>query len=265
MMRRCLVISQSSRPGRSAYDQRVTVAELGKGLIVRLLRSLTASVPGAIGAGLVLHEHQADPRHVAGVGAAEQWDAAQLGCRCGPLFEAAASDEVRMVDPFVVSEFDGLVAPEDAAATRAVVVVPGAWTAGARLSTTLYLDTSVTTQAVTTLGAYEPLLAQALGLLEYCGDAETRADQMLAMMQYRRVIEQAKGMVMTRRAVGADEAFALLAQVSQRRNVRLRELAVALVEGVGGAPAEQPADGRLVLPTAEAVEAAKRLWDDLEG
>lgn len=242
----------------------MTTAELGKGLIVRLLQSLVRAVPEATGAGLVLIEDGGRPRQVAGVGSAEEWDAAQLACWCGPLTEAATRDEVTVADPFDPGRYGELRVPSGGAAPAALLVLPGAWASEGRLATTLYLDAPIDAHALTSLGVHEPLLAHALGLLEYCGDAETRADQMVQMMQYRRVIEQAKGMVMTRRSVGADDAFARLADVSQRRNVRLRELAVALVEGVGGAPAEQPGEpGERITATPEAVEAAKTFWDDL--
>lgn len=203
------------------------------------------------------------PRLVAAVGVAEEWDAAQLSCGGGPLLEALESDEVLILDPFDPADFEGLA--RSGPTPRSVVVLPGAWTDEGGLATTLYLGEEPGTEAIEALGEYEPLLAHALGLLEYCGDAETRADQMLQMMQYRRVIEQAKGMVMTRRALGADEAFTRLAEISQQRNVRLRELAVALVESVGGAPAEQPDDiDARTDATPEAVDAAKRFWDDLQ-
>lgn len=240
----------------------VSTAELGKGLIARLLHSLLDVLPAATGAGLVMVDDDGEARQVAGVGTAEKWDAAQLACRCGPLVDAVNGDEVRVVEPFRPAEF--LVRVPSEAPPGAVVVLPGAWAGQGRLATTLYLDSTTDAQTISTLGAYEPLLAHALGLLEYCGHAETRADQMLQMMQYRRVIEQAKGMVMTRRSVGADEAFARLAEISQRRNVPLRELAVALVESVGGAPAEHPDEpAKRVRATPEAVDAATRLWDDL--
>ena len=242
----------------------MTTAELGKGLIVRLLHSLVQSLPTASGAGLVLIDSQHEWRLVAAVGAAEEWLRVQLECGCGPLAEAALKDEVKVLDPFDPEDYPGLVPPARAERPAALVVLPGAWAGEGRLATTLCLDAPPDAHVVTAMGEYEPLLAHALGLLEYCGDAEMRADQMLQMTQYRRVIEQAKGMVMTRRSVGADEAFARLADVSQRHNVRLRELAVALVEGVGGSPAEQPIDqGAQIRPSPEAVQAASRLWDDL--
>ncbi|HET8603860.1 MAG TPA: ANTAR domain-containing protein [Marmoricola sp.] len=51
----------------------------------------------------------------------------------------------------------------------------------------------------------------------------------------RPVIEQAKGMLVALRGQTASEAFETLRDVSQRHNVRLQTLAVALVElGSGG-------------------------------
>jgi GAF domain-containing protein len=55
------------------------------------------------------------------------------------------------------------------------------------------------------------------------------AQQMQAAMQNRAVIEQAKGIIMGSRHCSADEAFALLTQLSQQTNRKLREVASALV------------------------------------
>jgi hypothetical protein len=172
--------------GLSPYDAAVTTAELGKGLIVRLLRSLVQSLPTASGAGLVLIDAKGQWRLVAAVGAAEQWDDAQLACRCGPLFEAAILDEVKVLDPFDPDDYPNLTWSSSAGRPAALVVLPGAWAGEGRLATTLYLDAATDASVAATLGEYEPLLAHALGLLEYCGDAEMRADQMLQMTQHRR-------------------------------------------------------------------------------
>ena len=228
---------------------------------MRLLAGLVDDVDGAAGAGVVVHPATGDPRLVAAVGVAETWDAAQVGCGCGPVATAARTEQVTVVDPVQPSDHAELAAL--APVPHAVVVVPGTWAEDGRLVTTLYLDREVHAEALDTVGRYEPMLAAALGLLEYCGDAELRATHLLRMMQYRHVIEQAKGLLMSRRSTGPDEAFAALAECSQRENVRLRELAAALVEAVGGAPAEDPVGGSRLEVGAEAVGAAKRLWDDL--
>jgi GAF domain-containing protein len=63
-------------------------------------------------------------------------------------------------------------------------------------------------------------------------DAAKLADDMRAAMASRAVIEQAKGIVMARNRCDADAAFAVLAAESQRRNVKLREVAMDLVTRV---------------------------------
>jgi hypothetical protein len=129
--------------------------------------------------------------------------------------------------------------------------------------TTLYLGASAGDEEVDLLGRYEPLLAYAVGLVEYCGEAEAHAAQLLRMVEYRHVIEQAKGMVMTRRQVGADEAFALLVETSQRANVKLRTLCIALVQGVSAGPAAEPRRLRAEPVPAEARRAAEAMWSAL--
>jgi ANTAR domain len=72
----------------------------------------------------------------------------------------------------------------------------------------------------------------------------------------RPAIDLAKGMVMVRAGVGDDEAFALLAKASQAANVKVRELAVAMV-GVGIGH-DRPVE------VAEKVwEAARALWSSM--
>jgi AmiR/NasT family two-component response regulator len=49
-------------------------------------------------------------------------------------------------------------------------------------------------------------------------------------MQYRAVIEQAKGVLMATGGRNADEAFQLLVRASQRENRKLRDIAAELVD-----------------------------------
>ena len=56
------------------------------------------------------------------------------------------------------------------------------------------------------------------------------ADQLREAMQSREVIEQAKGILMGARRIGPSEAFALLVNLSQTSNRKLREVAQALVD-----------------------------------
>lgn len=63
-----------------------------------------------------------------------------------------------------------------------------------------------------------------------------RADTLAEAVESRDLIGQAKGMLMRDRGVTAEVAFKLLSQTSQRRNVKLRDLAAQVIEG-------EPLDG----------------------
>jgi ANTAR domain/GAF domain len=62
------------------------------------------------------------------------------------------------------------------------------------------------------------------------------AEHLRVALQSRAVIDQAKGILMAIRQIGADEAFTLLVEQSQRENRKLRDLAVQLVNQATGIP-----------------------------
>jgi GAF domain-containing protein len=64
----------------------------------------------------------------------------------------------------------------------------------------------------------------------------TLAQQLQAAMDSRAVIEQAKGIIMGERRCTPDEAFRILAKVSQDSNRKLRDVAAALVARAAGTP-----------------------------
>ncbi|WP_200213746.1 ANTAR domain-containing protein [Micromonospora coerulea] len=80
--------------------------------------------------------------------------------------------------------------------------------------------------------------AIALANVQLYESTATLAQQMQAAMQSRAVIEQAKGIIMGQRRCTADEAFAILARVSQDSNRKLREVAESLVERASKGPRE---------------------------
>jgi AmiR/NasT family two-component response regulator len=72
------------------------------------------------------------------------------------------------------------------------------------------------------------------GILQNVAERESMqalADNLERALTSRAVIDQAKGMVMARLGVGADDAFARLVTLSSRLNVKLRDLAGLIVEG----------------------------------
>ena len=55
------------------------------------------------------------------------------------------------------------------------------------------------------------------------------ADNLQVALESRAVIDQAKGILMERHKLTADQAFQVLAQMSMRRNLKLRAIAEELV------------------------------------
>ncbi|MGY1743139.1 MULTISPECIES: GAF and ANTAR domain-containing protein [unclassified Blastococcus] len=75
--------------------------------------------------------------------------------------------------------------------------------------------------------------AQATGALAVAlriADGDERAEQLLGGLDTRTTIGQAVGLVMAQERCSAEEAFRLLTLASQRRNVKLREVAAGVVE-----------------------------------
>jgi GAF domain-containing protein len=71
--------------------------------------------------------------------------------------------------------------------------------------------------------------AVALTNIDALQDARELAENLRKAMEFRSVIEQAKGILMERHKVTTDEAFRLLARASQHANRKLRDVAEGLV------------------------------------
>jgi GAF domain-containing protein len=70
--------------------------------------------------------------------------------------------------------------------------------------------------------------ATAISAVQARTAGELREAQLTEALQSRDVIGQAKGILMERRGLGADEAFELLRRTSQNMNMKLREVAATL-------------------------------------
>jgi hypothetical protein len=220
----------------------MAMRESGAGLLRALLQELLDHVPGAVGAAVAggpAPDGPAGPRRIAELGEV-------------PDGEAAEREALTTGRPVVTDAGEG---------ARAVVAVPGVGDEGNALVVALWLARPADMGDAKALEHVQPVLASAVAVVEYCAGEEERAAQMVQMVQYRRVIEQAKGIIMAATGVDAEAAFATLARGSQHFNVRLRNLAVALVELVGGAPAEGPDDpGAIVRPSPQEQHAAVQVW-----
>src|SRR3954454_17198738 len=114
------------------------------------------------------------------------------------------------------------------------------------------VDARGTTRQLVTVGAAE--LAGDGSVVAVRGDStdvtepvrrttsEDVQEAMSVIAQSRPVIEQAKGVLMMTYAIDADAAFALLRRYSQLHNIKVRDLARAIVETMSGR--ELPAGAR---------------------
>ena len=233
----------------------------GAGLLAHLLGALVEGLPGAIGAVLALL-----PGDLPGNGAAAGVHVlAVVGAAVG-----AAAGEARLANQLTdrLAEAGRAGRPVLADAPgdgegRGLVAVPSPPRAEGEepLAVALVLDRPPVPADADTVAAALPGLVLAVAVLRGWAAEAQRAEQMVQMVQYRRVIEQAKGLVMAVTGSDAGAAFATLARASQHFNVRLRNLAVALVELVGGSPAEGPEDPvAVIVPGERDRTAAANMW-----
>lgn len=137
--------------------------------------------------------------------------------------------------------------------------VPGVWEADETVVVSCFLRGPAEAATITTLIGYEQLITAAMVTSAAAEEGSEIAD-MLAVLQSRGAIEQAKGAIMGSLRCDAETAWATLRRASHESNVKLRTLAVALIEHIGGGPAEQPAAIAPIVPDGRARKAAALLW-----
>jgi ANTAR domain len=145
-----------------------------------------------------------------------------------------------------------------------VVAVPGVWDDDGVVVLSVYLDHPADHHTLAVLTRHERLVASAITIADVATRSAAEADQVLDALASRAVIEQAKGSIMTIRRCDAEQAWAVLRRASQQFNVKLRELALALVEHIGNAPGQQPDDTDLQVHASPAARrAASLVWQAL--
>ncbi|MGW6931577.1 ANTAR domain-containing protein [Lentzea sp. NPDC054927] len=215
--------------------------KFGAELISRLMDHLSSQLKGCVGVGLSVWP---DGKLLRAAGRAGELDQAQLDGGEGPLVEASRHER----------QVSGQVGGVD------VVAVPGSWGDSGPVVLTVYLDHSPRVSDLQAIEEIEPLVATAAAVIEFCAGEVLRADQMVRMVQHRRYIEQAKGLVMGARQCAPGDAFELLVRTSQNANVKLRHLAAALVLVVGGTLEDGAEEVGVVEPPEAAFDTAHKLW-----
>jgi|tagenome__1003787_1003787.scaffolds.fasta_scaffold20958560_5 hypothetical protein len=145
-----------------------------------------------------------------------------------------------------------------------VAVVPGVWDDQGLVVLSVYLDHPADQHTLAVLIRHERLVASAMTIADVATRTATEAEQVLDALASRAVIEQAKGAIMAIRRCDAERAWAVLRRASQQFNIKLRELALALVEHIGNAPGQQPEDADLEVHASPATRrAASLVWQAL--
>ncbi|WP_370962290.1 ANTAR domain-containing protein [Amycolatopsis sp. cg9] len=232
-------------------------------LLQALLERIAVEVPGCLGAALTVSHGDRPPRVLATAGVAEHLVPAQLA-RGGPVALAAATGEpVTTDDLFGDPRWpeltrDAVFADIRYEAVRGAVAFPGYWDDSGAFVLSATLDRPPGAGPLAILRRFEKLTEMTLVVAETATAGDP--DQMLELLASRAAIEQAKGVIMAVRRCPPDEAWQTLRRTSQEFNVKVRELAVALVEHVGGGVAAQPEGTPEIRPGAAAHHAAERLW-----
>lgn len=232
-------------------------------LFDRILERVRRDLPDSVGLAVTVHAKGAGAEVLAAQGVG-------IDCLAGPDGEGPLADaveyQVPVLSPDLWSEdrWPGLTlgavrsSDEFAEQVHGVAAVPGVWRADETVVLSCVLSGAADAATVTTLIGYEQLVAAAL-VTSAAEDAGAIGD-MLSVLQSRGAIEQAKGVIMGNLQCDADTAWSTLRLASHESNVKLRSLAVALVEHVGGVPAEQPAAAAPIVPDDVARKAAALLW-----
>ncbi len=238
-------------------------------LLDRILERVQHDLPDATALAVTLHSKSAAMTACAERGFGGDYVAAQRSGLGGPVIDAVEHQvPVLSLDLWNDDRWPGLTfdaararipgRDEELRAARGAAAVPGVWRDDETVVLSCVLARPADAATIATLIGYEQLITAALMTSATEGGAQI-AD-MLAVLQSRGAIEQAKGVIMGCLRCDAETAWATLRRASHESNVKLRVLAVALVEHIGGAPAEQPGDAAPIVPDERARKAARLLW-----
>jgi hypothetical protein len=240
-------------------------------LLQRILERAEADLSDALGIAVTVHDkrHDDGPTVIAALGIGSDIVGAQLSGLGGPVPDAlqhqvpVLSLDLWTDERWPLLTFDAMAdrAPRQVSSWERVhgaAAVPGVWQDDATVVISCALSAPASAVTVTTLINYEQLVSAAL--VTTAAHNAAAFEDLLTVLQSRGAIEQAKGALMGLVGCDAEQAWNMLRRASQEFNVKLRELAVALLEHVSGAPAEQPNAAEPIAPNEPARRAARLLW-----
>lgn len=240
-------------------------------LLHRILERIQSDHLDAVGLTITVHDkrHDEAPSVLAAIGVGAEFVEAQLAGIGGPVPDAIAY-QVPVLSPdlwtdnrwpqLTLASMNSLAPQYESTweQLHGVAAVPGVWADDATVVICCTLSQPAGAATVASLINYEQLISAAL-ITTAAENASAIAD-IITVLQSRGAIEQAKGALMGLVRCDADHAWRILRRASQEFNVKLRELAVALLEHISGAPAEQPDTGAPITPDERTRQAARLMW-----
>jgi hypothetical protein len=220
---------------QSAFDElgRISFAEHSLDSVLHRVTELAARVlPGEPVTSLTIVQN-GNPSTVAASGAlAVDLDEAQYRLGAGPCLNASTTGSVSVLDtraPAQWVEFSQLAMRRGCASVLSFPLPVQELVSGALnvYSREPAGGSDRTTELVSRFAAYAVVPVSNMYLYE---SAVVRAEHLRAALDSRAVIDQAKGILMERFKLSADQAFQVLARVSMETNTKVREVAVRFVE-----------------------------------
>lgn len=164
---------------------------------------------------------------------ARDLDETQYGRGYGPCVEAAVGNQlVEVVDGRTETrwpEYIPVFLSNGALSSLAVPVPVPAAQLSAGLNVYASAADAFSEEDRRAVARFAEFAAVALTNMDALQDARELAENLRRAMEFRSVIEQAKGILIERHKVTADEAFRLLAGASQHANRKVRDIAEHLV------------------------------------
>ena len=230
----------------SAYGelQNLLIATADVSDFLHELANLAAAVIEPVASCGITLRRDGQPMTVAASGdLANQVDELQYGRGVGPCLQALHTGEIVAVEDLSAEDRWGdypvhAIARGVAGSLSVPLIAAGTSVGALNLYTTIAHQFSAA--EISQASAFAAQASGALTLVLRQANQAVLEGQLREALSSRAVIDQAIGVVMGERKCSASEAFEVLREASQHRNVKLQAVAAGLIQTMTGHPAQPP-------------------------
>jgi hypothetical protein len=222
-------------------------------LMSDILAGMAQDLPWLLGADITAYRQDA-PIVFASYGVGSALQEVQLRCASGPTRDAAITDGPVTSDNLwndrrwrrLDIDQACVLHPQYARVLQKVcgaAALPGLQDDSGLVVLTVYLGEARTTDALEVMTRYERLVSADIAVLSAVAGPDQRTGRVLAALQRRDTVQQAKGVVMATCRTGPTMAWMLLQDACRRADTNLQALAAELVRQVTTDDAEDEPQG----------------------